>query len=243
MKTAPYIALALTTLLLCSTLTACSEEVEAKQVSIDALSEALGVDVSASMCTGGRKVATSTLQSTKMPSIQQIPASYQNKPAELVEVIDNATPKAMTSMDHSHIPVAVPSDVVSPRLSASLTRDVMSGYNLKLDIENYEMTAPPIDVKMENLMAPSVSVDTGFVQGHAHLYINGEKIQRVYGNNVHIPASHFKEGMNQLNITINNHAHMFWTSDDKKIISSLFINPSMPRLIMHQFDSFPVETE
>lgn len=244
MKTALYIAIALASLLSCSTLTACGKNVEAEQLSIDALSEALGVDVSASMCSSGRKAASITSTSIKMAGISLSPVSYQDNASLPVnqQKIDNA-PKSMPSMDHSHIPVAVPSHVIPPRLSATLTRDVMSGYNLKLDIENYKMTAPPIGVPMEELMIPSINADTGFVEGHAHLYINGEKIQRVYGDSVHIPASYFKEGMNQLNITINNHAHMFWTFDDKKIISSLFISVSTPQLMMHQFDSFPVNTK
>jgi|GEM_PF-1140640 len=206
--------------------------------SIDDVSKALGIDSTSLICTGGRGTRNAVLYSQKVAGLSQMPNDQLSNPAAAAGGAQYMAPK-----DHSHIPVAVPQSAPVPKLSVSLTKDVMSGYNLSLKTENYDMTAPPIGVAMEELLEPSLNDKTGFVQGHAHLYINSEKIQRVYGNNVHIPASYFKDGMNQLNITINSHAHMFWTSDDKQIISSLFINTSSPKLLMYQFDSFPVDAK
>ncbi len=225
----------------------CGATVNAEPISDEAraFSEALGIDLAANLC-------SNKLASTRQPVSKIAQVAQRQTPQTVKPVTPTSTPvtqapvtspATMPMMDHSHIPVAVPKGAPAPQLSASLTRDVMSGYNLNLRIANYDMTPPPIGVAMENLMAPVRNAETGFVQGHAHLYINGEKIQRVYGNNVHIPASRLKTGMNQMNITINNHAHMFWTYDDKKIITSIFVNTQSPNLVMHKFDSFPVQSD
>lgn len=247
MRIAAHYVITIASALSSYVLTACGGQAKAELASIDALSEALGADVRASICTGNRKPATGLLPMQTKVALSQMPAqSIENRNSNGVTEVRKrqaergASSKSMASMDHSHIPVAVPKSAPAPQLSVSLTRDVMSGYNLVINTANYEMAPPPIGVVMENLMSPRTNSETGFVQGHAHLYINSEKIQRVYGHNIHIPASHFKEGMNQLNITINNHAHMFWTYEDKQIISSMFINTNTSKLVMHQFDSFPV---
>lgn len=90
-------------------------------------------------------------------------------------------------------------------------------------------------------MSVSIDKETGFVEGHAHLYINGIKIQRVYGLDVHLPAEHFKEGINTVSVTLNNHGHMHWTAHDKKIVSTLYIDSNAPEKVKHKFESFPVK--
>lgn len=145
-------------------------------------------------------------------------------------------------MDHSHIPIAAPKSAPYATLSISVAEDIMSGYNLKIQTENFRLIPPPRDVtNMEVFMKPTIDKSTGFIEGHAHLYINGEKIQRIYGNNIHLPASLFRNGINQINVTLNNHAHMYWTQDDKKVLSTLFINAETDKLLVHQFDSFPTQ--
>jgi len=146
------------------------------------------------------------------------------------------------TMDHSHLPIAAPSNAPKPALSLSLTKDAMSGYNLHLQLARYQLMPPPEGVvSMSELMSATRDQETGFIEGHAHLYINGIKIQRVYGLDVHLPATHFKQGVNTVSVTLNNHGHMYWTVDEKKVVSTLYIDDTLPQLIKHKFDSFPVE--
>jgi len=133
-------------------------------------------------------------------------------------------------MQHGHTPVSLPENSLTPKLTISLSPDSMSGYNLHLEIAQFQLESP---LNMGN--APKNTVE-----GHAHLYINGEKIQRVYGSDVHIPSKHFKEGMNQINVTLNNHDHKAWQKDGKEIISSVFINTQKEILVSYRFSSFPV---
>ena len=93
---------------------------------------------------------------------------------------------------------------------------------------------------MAQMMAVTVDDTTGFVAGHAHLYINGIKIQRIYGHNVHLPNKLFKAGINNISVTLNNHGHLYWTADDKKILATLYINEAQTPFISYEFASFPV---
>lgn len=143
------------------------------------------------------------------------------------------------NMDHSHIPVALPDGVPIPTLSISVSRDWMSGLNLKLHTENYEMTIPPAGLEMDALMQPSLNAETGIAEGHAHLYINGEKIQRIYGHQLHLPATLFKPGLNQINVSINNHGHMYWTANGRQILATLYVNLDAEALVTHRFETYP----
>lgn len=249
MTLAIYHSLAIASLLVCLSLSACGEKAKTETVSktetasLEALTRAFNAELEASLCIGGRKKSKYARQKIKLAGLYQTPVEDKVEPS--VRARNNlsieAAPNSSIQMDHSHTPVAVPAIAPIPQLSTVLTRDVMSGFNLQILTANYEMSPPPFDVPMEDLMVPQINEASGFLQGHAHLYINGEKIQRVYGNYIHIPASYFKTGMNQLNITINNHAHMFWTTDEKQIISSLFINTESKKVVTYQFDSFPFE--
>lgn len=142
-------------------------------------------------------------------------------------------------MDHSHMPISVPSVVPTPQLSLNLTRDAMSGFNLEILISNYVFVLPPSEMSMMEMMSVGPLSADGLLQGHAHLYINGEKIQRVYGRLLHLPAERFKNGINNISITLNNNGHMHWVVEDKKVIATLTINPDMERFLLHNFASFP----
>ena len=226
----------------CSLFAACSAEtnvsannlaqVQVNQARLAELSELFKIEPKAMLCSAKSAAIRKLAVAAPQPRPQTRNASKASQLAGRSEI-----------MDHSHVPVAVPEGVAVPRLSITITPDVMSGYNLSIKTQNYVFMPPPFKGQtMETLMEPVIDPELGFVQGHAHLYINSEKIQRIYGNNVHLPKSLFKNGMNQLNVTINNHAHMFWAVGEKEIISSVFINTNMLQLVMYQFDSFPVET-
>ena len=60
-------------------------------------------------------------------------------------------------------------------------------------------------------------------EGHAHLYINGEKITRVYGNWVHIPSSLLVTGPNAVSVTLNGNDHSEWARDGKSISSTVIV--------------------
>lgn len=146
---------------------------------------------------------------------------------------------AWAQMDHSHMPLEVPDDVPAPALDLQLTADVMSGYNLHLNTRNFVLEPPPQQMNMRQMMSASRDAQSGVLSGHAHLYVNGRKIQRLYAADVHLPGHLFDDGVNQITVTLNNHGHMDLVQDDQQILASLFVDPSASPAVVHRFASHP----
>lgn len=142
--------------------------------------------------------------------------------------------------DHAHLPIEVPARAPLPGLSLKLSRDAIDGFNLQVLTENFTLGAPPVAKSLAELTGLARDVDTGFMLGHGHLYINGQKLQRLYGTRVHLPSALFFGGVNQVTVTLNNHGHRYWAIDGRQILATLFINPKAESLVVYRFDSFPV---
>lgn len=163
-----------------------------------------------------------------------------------------ALPVAAQDMDHSHTPIAVPDTALPPALSLKIVKDAISGYNLTLLSDSFTLIPPPDyaqgkndESAMKNMMASGACTDDAQgsqLTGHAHLYVNSVKIQRLYASVAHIPDSALQPGINQISVSINNHCHRYWTYQDKPIIATLFITPADTQLIKHRFESFPVSS-
>ena len=80
-----------------------------------------------------------------------------------------------------------------PSLQARVARDPVSGWNLEIVTENFAF-APG---------AAGLASIPG--EGHAHVYLNGEKIARVYGNWYHIASA--PSGDILLRVSLNDNAH------------------------------------
>jgi len=140
-------------------------------------------------------------------------------------------PKEMPAgMQHNHTPKNVPDNALTPQLNISISEDDMSGFNLHLETHNFQLESPN-----QGGNAPD-----HIIEGHGHLYINGTKIQRVYGSDVHIPGKLINKGVNQISVTLNGHDHSTWRKNGKEIISTIFINTHKKKIISHQFSSFPI---
>ena len=95
-------------------------------------------------------------------------------------------------------------------LKIAVSKDPVSGHNLKLFVEN--LIFDPVDVGQFNL-------DN---YGHAHLYVNGEKITRLYGVWHHIPD--LKKGQNTIRVTLNANDHKEYAINGKTIEDTVVIN-------------------
>jgi len=146
---------------------------------------------------------------------------------------------AQEAIEHSHLPIDVPSDIKQPKLSLKLTKDSIDGYNLTLITQHYLLIPPPENSSMAELMKVSIEKSSNFVEGHAHLYINGIKIQRIYGKTIHIPHRYLKNGINTISVTLNNHGHMYWVAKNKKILATLYVDSNKSPFITYKFESFP----
>lgn len=99
------------------------------------------------------------------------------------------------NMDHSAMhdtPVDVPA-ADAPGLSVMITPDPMAGYNLHVMTENF--TFSPERASLANV--------TG--EGHAHVYINGEKLGRLYNPWMHLAG--LPKGEVEVMVTLNTNDH------------------------------------
>ena len=82
---------------------------------------------------------------------------------------------------------------IIPSIKINVTKDTHSGWNLQIITENFKFT--PESVNKTNRPG----------EGHAHLYIDGKKVARIYDHWHHI--SHLKVGMHRIEVTLNTNKH------------------------------------
>lgn len=90
--------------------------------------------------------------------------------------------------------VEIPKDMEIPEVNLSVAPDGPDTWLLKLDLLHFAF-AP----EKAGEMKPSYN------EGHAHLYINGKKISRLYGEYYHLGK--LKEGKNEITVTLNSNNH------------------------------------
>ncbi|WP_444929633.1 hypothetical protein ACJJIF_17840 [Microbulbifer sp. SSSA002] len=130
-----------------------------------------------------------------------------------------------------HPVIEIPVHIAAPRIELDISRDNMSGYNLHIDYDRFELESP----RFAN------DDSEQFLEGHAHLYINGEKIQRLYGPDLHIPGKWLKPGFNQVTVTLNAHDHSTWSRGGKRILATLFLQQDKKELVLHRFSTSPIK--
>ncbi|MEP1144192.1 MAG: hypothetical protein ABJH52_10770 [Henriciella sp.] len=193
--------------------------------------------------TGCKKQEASSAETGTSPTINMSPDVANMSGMDMLAMTIGNTADPTNSMDHAHIPVEVPPGVAVPRLSLNISRDWMTGLNLEIVTENYHFIPPVTGQNIDQLMSASIDGESECAEGHAHLYVNGEKIQRIYGAALHLPEALFKPGLNQVTVSINNHGHMYWTSNNRQILATLFLNLEAEDLVTHRFESFPATTK
>ncbi|NVJ49398.1 MAG: hypothetical protein HWE11_03360 [Gammaproteobacteria bacterium] len=182
--------------------------------------------LSAAANTQNQVLSTAVVKSPPAQSNQQSKANEIEKPKMMM---DHSMHGSMAGMVHDHQPIAIPETSLVPQIALTLHRDNMDGYNLHIKLNNF------------NIAPPEFQADVGkVIDGHAHLYINGEKIQRVYGRYLHLPNRLFKPGVNMIMVSLNAHNHDVWTFDNKQVLASVAINQSSEKLVLTQFSSSPI---
>jgi hypothetical protein len=94
---------------------------------------------------------------------------------------------------HEHSVLEINDSEPLPAVTVRVEPDLASGWNLKVEVVNFEFA--PERVNQESVP----------YEGHAHLYINGEKVARLYGPWYHIP--HLEPGSHEIQVTLNANGH------------------------------------
>ena len=127
----------------------------------------------------------------------------------------------------NHTPVEVTSDKI-PSVKISVSKDSMSGFNLVVKTENFDFAPENINQAVQQN------------QGHAHIYINGEKLARLYGNHYHL--SGLTSGEKEVMVTLNANNHGEFTVDGQGISDTVTITvPEMKKMNMQGMDMKKME--
>jgi hypothetical protein len=110
---------------------------------------------------------------------------------------------------HDHEMLEVNEDAPIPAIGVDILDDKKSGYNLYLQLENFNFTP-------ENVNQSPVDNE-----GHAHLFVNGEKIMRVYSQWIHIGNDRLDPGENEVVITLNANDHSEYVLNGEHIEARL----------------------
>jgi hypothetical protein len=124
-----------------------------------------------------------------------------------------------TDMSSMHKMIKVDPEAPVPEVVISATKDTKDGYNLYVDTKNYTFTPEAISDEV----VPN--------EGHAHIYINGVKAARLYGDWFHLGSDLFTQEENEIRVTLNANNHDEWASEGQTIADSITVEkPKQPSL-------------
>lgn len=142
---------------------------------------------------------------------------------------------ASTLEIHQHKTRDIGEKTPVPKIELQVFKDTVDGVNVHVDVEHYVINAPHANKSKET------TTSDGVLQGHAHVFVNGSKLVRLYGRDLHIPASSLQDGVNQVAVSLNSHQHENWVTGNLSIVSSVFFDLSKTPIILHNFTSQPLE--
>lgn len=105
--------------------------------------------------------------------------------------------------DHHHKTMEIPAGQPIPSVDLAVHKDPMKGYNLQAKVSNFRF-AP------ENI---NRAAKPG--EGHAHLYVNGKKITRLYGSWYYL--ENLQPGKNAIAVSLNANTHETLAQNGKTI--------------------------
>ena len=131
--------------------------------------------------------------------------------------ISNST---MTTL-HNEGKYPVPDTAPAPTVKLFLEKDAKAGYNLHVETTNFIFT--PENVNKENVMG----------EGHAHIFINGEKLGRLYGNWYHIKS--LPQGNATVTVNLTANGHETYVVHGEEIADTIVVEvPLSPQPTMHK---------
>ena len=110
---------------------------------------------------------------------------------------------------HHHGSLEIPAGQPVPTVTLMVYLDPVQGWNLEVLTTDFSFA--PEQVNQAN--SPG--------EGHAHLYINGEKISRVYGPWLHLPE--LPSGNNEITVGLNANGHEVLTHNGQEIESTVVV--------------------
>ncbi len=104
----------------------------------------------------------------------------------------------------------VPDGMALPSLTLSVIKDAKAGYNVHVTTANFRFA--PEHASSAHVMG----------EGHAHIYVDGVKINRLYGEWYHIPELH--PGEHVVSVALSTNDHRFYTRGGEHIAAEQKVN-------------------
>jgi len=122
------------------------------------------------------------------------------------------TASAITGVGHADHPemLVLPEDDNAPSVTITVTPDAVSGWNLHIETTNFRF-------------APE-NASTSHVQGegHAHIYINGQKVARHYGAWYHIAK--LPGGTNTVEVVLSANDHRVLSMGETPVMANVVVD-------------------
>ncbi|MDA0212984.1 MULTISPECIES: hypothetical protein [Desertifilum] len=94
---------------------------------------------------------------------------------------------------HTHSVLEIPSGSPVPSVNLKIHPDAMRGWNLEVQVSNFQFAPERVNTQSKP------------TEGHAHLYINGQKMGRLYSSWYHLEA--LPPGRHEIKVTLNANGH------------------------------------
>ena len=111
---------------------------------------------------------------------------------------------------HDHdVLLSMPAGANAPTLDVDVKADPLSGWNLHIQTTGFRFSP-------EN-----ASLDHVAGEGHAHIYVNGQKLGRFYGPWVHL--DNLPKGQVEIEVTLNANDHRLLAVENRPLSAKLFL--------------------
>lgn len=107
-------------------------------------------------------------------------------------------------MMHQENQIHIPPTHHAPTISGSVTRDPSGTWLLEIQTENF--TFEPKKAGTEEIT---------YNEGHAHIYLNGKKVNRLYGQFYHLDI--LPAGTNEIKVTLNGNNHGVFVANGEEV--------------------------
>ncbi|NEP58924.1 MAG: hypothetical protein F6K31_18200 [Symploca sp. SIO2G7] len=115
---------------------------------------------------------------------------------------------------HSHGTREIATGQPVPAVDLIVHKDTMKGWNLEIKVSNFKFA--PENANKEHISG----------EGHAHLYINNEKITRLYSNWFYL--DNLEPGRYKITVTLNSNSHENFVYNDQIIADTEIIEIATP---------------
>ncbi len=115
---------------------------------------------------------------------------------------------------HTHGMIEVPANQPLPTVKLIAHPDARQGWNLEVQVTNFKFAPDHVN---------QASVTT---EGHAHLYVDGEKITRLYGNWYYLGS--LPPGKHEITVALNANGHESLVHNGEPIQASVTVEAATP---------------